>query len=150
MGLDITWYRKLTPAKHESDHTTNFYIADSFAARAKDIAEGTHYAYLESDSFRAGSYSGYNEWRDQLAKLAGYQSAEDVWHNRTEGPFYELIDFSDCEGVLGAATSAKLAKDFAQFQEQADAHADNYFRTKYREWRNAFEKAADRGAVSFH
>lgn len=55
-----------------------------------------------------------------------------------------------CEGVIGSSVSAKLAKDFADFQKDADAHEDRNFREKYAEWRKEFEMAADDGAVSFH
>ena len=61
-----------------------------------------------------------------------------------------MINFSDCEGVIGPKTSAKLAKDFAEFQAQADAHPDDWFRDLYTTWRRAFELASDDGAVGFH
>lgn len=68
----------------------------------------------------------------------------------TGGPFWELINFSDCEGVLGPATSAKLAGDFATWQEKADQHPDEAFRVLYARWRKACEMAADGGALVFH
>jgi len=110
----------------------------------------------------AGSYGGYNRWREQLAELAGYPAGDYEQYGRTyqshcvpcwngeAGPFSELINFSDCEGVIGASVSAKLAKDFADFQPKADAHEDDRFRMKYAEWRQAFEMASDSGAVDFH
>ena len=63
---------------------------------------------------------------NELATLAGYAGADDAWE-RTDGPFWELINFSDCEGVIGPKTSAKLAGDFAAFQEKADAHHGQWF-----------------------
>lgn len=181
MGLDITWYRGLTRAAGtegllddgETDYEAgweNIYgNGDYFPGRADDVPEG-RYKAEESDGFRAGSYSGYGRWRDQLAALAGYPAAKAAdfdsrdrsyveghphsaaaWSEENNGlPCYELVNFSDCEGTLGTAVCAKLAKDFAALQEKADAHPDAYFREKYREWRNAFEKASDRGAVCFH
>lgn len=173
MGLDITAYRKLTPAngneafdetgelKYE-DNWTQFYKNPDFPGRADDIQDRHAYKAEDSEGFCAGGYGGYNRWRDQLAELAGYpltkymqygqeqQSHAAACWKGVEGPFSELINFSDCEGVIGAAVSAKLAKDFADFQEKADAHQDERFRDKYAEWRKAFEMAADAGAVHFH
>jgi hypothetical protein len=43
------------------------------------------------------------------------QTSEVVWMNKDafEGrPFYELIDFSDCEGIIGPEVSEKLHSDF--------------------------------------
>lgn len=173
MGLDITYYSKLVAAvgnegfdedgnvKYDDGWFT-FYKNPDFPGRADDIQDGV--AYMDSDAggFRAGSYSGYNRWREQLAELAGYELtkfndrgrivkcyAAACWYG-AEGPFSELIDFSDCEGVIGATVSAKLAQDFKEFQDKADKHYDKYFIEKYAEWRKAFETAADGGAVSFH
>ena len=38
-------------------------------------------------------------------------------------PFVELINFSDCEGVIGPEVAAKLAKDFADYEFSASAFA---------------------------
>lgn len=54
--------------------------------------------------------------------------------------------------MIGPKTSAKLAMDFAAFQEKADLFdwSDEYYANKYADWRRAFELAADGGAVCFH
>lgn len=154
MGLDISAYRKLTRTdvtlwQFNSEWQTyaNTHRAippnNDWPERAPEFEETAVYTYEESFGFRAGSYGGYSLWREQLAALAGYPAV-------TAGPFYELINFSDCEGVIGAAVSAKLAKDFAAFQEKADAHEDEWFRDRYAKWRQAFEMAADGGCVDFH
>lgn len=174
MGLDVTAYRKLTPAKGNEafdktgelkykDNWTRFYKNLDFPGRADDIQDGHAYKYEDSEYFNAGGYGSYNRWRDQLAELAGYQLTEYMQYNSqeqqshaaacwegAEGPFSELINFSDCEGVIGASVSAKLAKDFANFQAKADTHQDEPFRNKYAKWRKAFEMAADGGAVRFY
>ena len=76
-----------------------------------------------------------------------------IWENEEayEGlPFFELINFSDCEGILGAPVCAKLAADFAKYQERANTSHDEWWREKYAGWRRAFEMAADNGCVEFH
>lgn len=115
--------------------------------------------YDQRDGFRAGSYGGYGQWREQLAALAGYAKSTfdgespSHFYGACEaffGPFHELINFSDCEGTIGPVISAKLALDFAAFQARADAHPDERFRLLYQQWRRAFDMAAIGGAVQFH
>ncbi|MBT2142733.1 MULTISPECIES: hypothetical protein [unclassified Rhodanobacter] len=171
MGLDITAYRKLEPAPMQGFDAdgeplqmdaVRLYRNGDFPGRADDIDESVAYVPSDSFDFRAGSYRGYNQWREQLAELAGYPIGEYVqcgvttesrcvgfWNGET-GPFSELINFADNEGVIGASVAAKLAKDFAEYQAKADAHPDERFRDRYADWRRAFEMAADNGAVSFH
>ena len=69
-----------------------------------------------------------------------------------QGPFCELINFSDAEGIIGASVSAELAKDFAEFQERAASFdwQHPHFKELYQQWREAFELASDNGAVRFH
>jgi hypothetical protein len=160
VGLDISYYSNLKPAPDaprdeygEVDYAAFFTAHDGeLDLRAPDLAPGV-YAFDKMGKFRAGSYGGYNQWRAQLAQLAGYPSDRYVWDHEQEllgKPFVELISFSDCEGVIGPAVSAKLAGDFAAFQAKADAHEDEWFRSKYADWRAAFEAAAKGGAVDFH
>jgi hypothetical protein len=126
-------------------------INPHYPKHAGNIEDKAAYGYEQTFGFRAGSYSGYNLWRDSLAQLARYRSAEDVWNNPgLEGPFVELIHFSDCEGVIGAEISAKLSKDFADFDDQAKTHAIGPFYYLYEKWRDAFALAAQDGAVEFH
>jgi hypothetical protein len=115
-----------------------------------------------STGFRAGSYSGYNWWREQLCKFALEVSPEDVWEEpeRFEGKaFVELINFSDCDGCIGSKTSAKLAKDFAAHAPRlkmwatkhlTDADERSYFVDSYAEWQQGFELAAQNGVLIFH
>ena len=171
MGLDITAYRKLEPAPMQGFDAdgeplqmdaVRLYRNGDFPGRADDIDESVAYVPLNSFDFCAGSYGGYNYWREQLAELAGYPKGEYLdggvkgeshcaacWSG-VIGPFSELINFADNEGVIGASVAAKLAKDFAEYQAKADAHPDERFRDRYADWRRAFEMAADNGAVSFH
>ena len=110
MGLDITAHRGLVPAPEaammdeDARYRTDvhqFYHNPDFPGRADDIAHKGFYRAAESFSFRAGSYSGYNRWRDQLAELAEYSAvphprrgddshAASVWADPKPGPFMEL------------------------------------------------------------
>jgi hypothetical protein len=177
MGLDISAYRKITkidavfdaggepidPTTREPvEYDMQAYKNDEFPGRADDIEDRAVYRAEDSLGFRAGAYSTFNRWRDELAKLAGYPIGQyeqygKMWDSHCVacwegqvGPFSELINFSDCEGIIGSAVATKLAKDFADFQDAADKHEDQAFTLRYAEWRKAFEMAADAGAVRFH
>lgn len=171
MGLDITAYQKLAPAPaaaldedgNPADYKNFVSISDHMLAwtekewpgRTAGLTPGV-YSFAGSFAFRAGSYSGYNDWRDQLAIMARGIGASRVWKLEGDrGPFAELINFADNEGTIGPVVAAKLAKDFADFQGKAgvwlDARADMtaWFRQSYANWRKAFEMAADGGCVDF-
>jgi len=71
--------------------------------------------------FRAGSYSGYNKWRDELARRALDLPAATVWEDPSrfvEAPFFELINFSDCEGTIGPDAASDLATDFGALRDR--------------------------------
>lgn len=179
MGLDITAYEKLMKIPDVKyidgevynkeletvdygDYDFVAHINSEFPGRADDVEDRGVYSAEESFGFRAGSYGGYNMWRNRLAKLAGYPEGTyerygkdwpsycvSCW-NGAQGPFAELINFSDCEGVIGAAVSKKLAEDFAAFEEAAKATQDEQFFKLYQDWKKAFTIAANGGAVAFH
>lgn len=170
MGLDITAYRKLTPAPHaaiEDGYVVDWekyaqlhqssidFAEENWPGRTAGTAAGV-YEPAERFRFRAGSYSGYGWWRRSLAQFAYGKGIDEVWEKVTEGPFFELIHFADNEGVIGPQAAAKLAKDFAEHHDRAvefsksiDADGDWWLK-QYGQWRRAFELAADGGAVDFH
>ena len=170
MGLDISAYENITkqqirPDRDDERADEYFWcrINTDFPGRADDLEDGAAYSYERSMCFAAGAYSGYGQWREELAKLAGYPKrlhlsefkppkemhSQGAWDS-TEGPFWELINFADNEGVIGSQVAAKLARDFAAYQTKADQHPDEWFQKKYSDWRKAFEMAARNGAVHFH
>jgi hypothetical protein len=163
MGLDITAHKNLI-APQDCEEVRDaagdlkwdagwheVCLNNSFPSRGDGLQDGQVYKSEDSFGFRAGSYGGYNSWRDQLAKLAGYSNAQQCWATpEKSGPFYELINFSDCEGVIGPDTSKKLAEDFATFERMAGLHEDEWFRSKYQDWKKAFEFASENGCVDFH
>jgi hypothetical protein len=166
MGLDISAFRKVEPApdvdldKEEGPYCW-LYANTAFPGREAPLTTGVH-KYEDTMGFAAGAYSSYNRWREDLAKLVGYPAvpyhhgykpdemshAAGAWL-QAGGPFWELINFSDCEGVIGHLHSGKLAVEFGQYQEQADKHESANFRELYALFRSAFEMASDGGAVVF-
>lgn len=170
-GLDVTAYEKLTivtsPQFDEDGEAVGKNQVElapvEFAERFAGLTAGKVYRYQSSFEFRAGSYSGYNYWRNELAKLAGYKRTPyksydgktelrydaTVW-NIKKGPFWELIDFSDAEGVIGPVVCKRVYKDFLQYQVVAAKHPDEYFRSSYEDWKKAFAMCANDGAIVFH
>lgn len=174
MGLDITAYSRLKHVgKHAdgwceeqyNDETWErvhvaAYAYDSFpqsfrgipvigttASGASTFLDGGCFAVTEetkTHAFRAGSYSGYGLWRDDLRLQFNPDTNPDL-------PFYELIWFADNEGCIGPDAAKDLLADF---REHAAAYAPrehaDYFRQKYEDWTTAFELAADGGLVDFH
>jgi len=154
VGLDIIAFRNIKKVdcifnedRELKNDVVRFYVNEHFTGRADDIENEACYKYQLGTSSSYG-YSGYNYLRNELAKLAGYQDAQDCW-TKSSGPFWELINFSDCEGVIGASVSKKLSKDFCDFADKAAQHEDERFVHFYKKLKTIFEEAADEGAVMF-
>jgi len=163
--LDCVYNEDGEPIDPQAREPIEDYISirpnEDFPGRENGLVRGEYRSSGDSCRFRAGSYRGYSWWRNELAKMVGYQplanadqfdaiypysaGARDV----DSGPFWEQIWFSDCEGVIGPEVCAKLAADYSANQSKADTHEDERFRQKYAEWRKAFEIGADAGAVIF-
>lgn len=172
MGLDISCYCDIeligSNEDYESDEMWDagynyFWINRDFPDVADDIESGW-YSYGGQIDFRAGSYGGYNNWRRTLCQLIHGVSVETFWEDSEDykgKPFYELINFSDCEGIIGPKTCAKLANDFNDYRElvrsaRAKTHAiqgyrgQDYWMESYDEWLQGFSFAANTGVVQFH
>jgi hypothetical protein len=95
----------------------------------------------ETHAFRAGSYSGYSRWRQNLQDQFNPDRAPG-------GPFFELIWFADNEGSIGPDAARDLLADFREhearyqpFYEQGDTYGD---------WVRACDLAASGGLIHFH
>jgi len=163
MGLDISAYSKIKP---ESDG--EFFIGSDNFGRHQDIPEGEYTSTNESNhhSFRAGSYSGYNRWREDLSMAIHGVMPAIIWESPEkfeEKDFFEIINFSDCEGCMGPQTSAKLHNDFVKnrdsfvgFMEDRygkidnDGFSESAYRVRvYDDFTKAFEIAKDSGVLIF-
>lgn len=176
MGLDITAYSNIKridahlnddgeAVYNSSGHQVEEYYFHvwknpSFPGRADELVDGAVYAYEDCTGHGVG-YGGYYWWRNELAELAGYPVGEyesghgkEANHfggvlNSDSGPFYELINFSDCEGFIGTAVATKLLADFKNFYDKAEEIGSNFFE-QYKHWQSAMEMASNNGCVSFH
>ena len=169
MGLDVDAYKNVVALggpETDSDEVSadvrvRYADPEFFPNRCDEFPDGTPLEAEESWGFVAGGYGTYNRWREQLAKLAGYEKTmgrgilgyeETHQHGAIvagSGPFYELIWFPDNEGSIGTAVCTKLAKDFAEFERAAELLEDHWFMEKYLDFKNAFELASEGGIVNF-
>lgn len=167
MGLDLYVYTRLEKHTNQERNSDGDAVADDaltlyenpdFPGRAEGIDCAAVYAEGDGYVDHAGSsYSWYSRWREKLAKLAGYPAEGDnewtlhsrgAW-NATGGPFWELINFSDCEGTIGPVVSAKLAQDFETHAMLMNGFEDPRQRERFEWFAKAFKAAADGGAVVF-
>jgi hypothetical protein len=163
MGLDITAHKRaeLTPPHPHSDECYELgheqaYVSDPrFRQSLRGLEEGRCYLVAgERINFRAGSYSGYNRAREAISRLALDVEPKTVWDNPdaySEGPFFELVNFSDGEGTIGPEACADLAADFEQHRDRIAPLLDEDFGAGYYAlWEQAFRLAAGSGLVDFH
>jgi len=162
VGLDITAVNQAVfdhPIEkcENYDHTNLIftYPNPDFPDRADGLQMGC-YRFTTLFDFRAGSYGGYNGWREELARMALNATLKEIWADidTFKGkPFFELINFADNEGVIGPTTSAKLFRDFANWSGKAQlvsGYGPFSFYEPYLKWMRAFYLAQDHGFVIFH
>jgi len=156
MGLGIVAYEGLEPGN-------GIMVSHDFFGRASDIDEGSYKQMGESFSFQVGSYSSYGSWRRHLCLAIHGVEPEELWDNAgnfIDKPFYELINFSDCEGQIGPKVSEELYQDFAnpdnekKFLDYIKGNLESEYLVDYhkRNWENfkrSFELARQGGLVSF-
>ena len=106
MGLDILVYTKIKKITDFEKIEYGDYSAhvsrrtNSELDRSLDIEEGYYEGIGERHHFRAGSYSGYNLFRNTLSKSVLGVPDKTVWEKSEEyngKPMYEIINFSDCD-----------------------------------------------------
>lgn len=175
MGLDITVYSNVVPFDEkniplDSDGEMDWdYIYDhgirkafAFPGMEQSLRPLTQDSWVqasgESWSFRAGSYSGYNWFRDHLSTMALGVDSGTVWANPDtyrDQPFFELINFADNEGTIGGEAARDLHEDFTNFLAQATTYFTglpdgDFALEKYQTWLSATEDASVSGMIDFH
>lgn len=174
MGLDIVAYSKL---EYERDERVAEVMESVFSPqgeviiqifeeserlRCMDMKVGKWHRSDETNEhhFRAGSYSTYNQFRKILSDAILGVTPETVWENEDDfenSPLYEIINFSDCDGVFGPHDSEKLHNDFVNHQkmfeeyikENYDGFDGEYYLDTYRNFTEAFALASQDGILVF-
>ena len=159
MGLDIVAYQGLT----KTDAEENIHVSHNEFGYNSDLQTGWYDCEGESFHFRAGSYSGYNSWRRALCEAIHGVDDVEFWKNEENfscQPFYELINFSDCEGQIGPEVSEKLYQDFmdpenekkfldyckAKFETE---YLEEFYQANWEDFKKAFEIARHGGLVQW-
>jgi hypothetical protein len=159
MGLDIVAYQGLT----KTDAEENIHVSHNEFGYNSDLQTGWYDCEGESFHFRAGSYSGYNSWRRALCEAIHGVSDVEFWkdeENFIGQPFYELINFSDCEGQIGPKVAEKLYQDFAnpenekKFLDYCKAkfeteYLEEFYQANWEDFKKAFEIARLGGLVQW-
>ena len=179
MGLDVVAYSEAEivpehcfgvtndgyPVKYCPDNTDHIMTSGIHMQSTLGVIPGTCYDVSGSEHpyhMRAGSYSSYGDWRNDLSETMLGISAAEVWENQdaySRKPFYELINFSDCDGVIGFIAAQNLLQDFLDnhdkyielhSNDQDINHDDQEWNImKYEEWTNIFRTASEGGLVLF-
>ena len=159
MGLDIVAYQGLT----KTDAEENIHVSHNEFGYNSDLQTGWYDCEGESFHFRAGSYSGYNSWRRALCEAIHGVSDVEFWkdaENFIGQPFYELINFSDCEGQIGPKVSEKLFQDFENPENEkkfldycktnfGTDYLEDFYQANWDDFKKAFEIARQGGLVQW-
>lgn len=163
MGLDIIVYSKLKKNEYLSnkkDEDKDYIdgnhlimspllteIEEAFPGRTEPLKyNGDVYDCENYEWINIGAYSTYGWFRLALETFSEDRDC-----------FNELIDFSDCEGVIGSIVSKKLYEDFSSnaesfeqwvYQKYSVVESELLLRMYYK-FESAFEIAKDGGAVEF-
>jgi len=157
MGLDIVAYQGLT----KTDAEENIHVSRDQFGYNSDLQTGWYDCEGESFHFRAGSYSAYNSWRRALCEAIHGVSDVEFWkdeENFIGQPFYELINFSDCEGQIGPEVSEKLYQDFMDAENEKKfldyckakfetEYLEEFYQANWEDFKKAFEIARHGGLV---
>lgn len=169
MGLDVSFYASATlvhgdlhpraltepkpgPTEECWDTFTVAYVNPDFPDQADGITHKSCWRTEGRSAHIHHSYSGYNIFREWLCKAVLGVAPEIVWANPEQWwnqPLVPLINFSDCEGLIGPVTAQRLAQDFAQHRERLGADQDEGMVKRYDEWAAAFALVGPTGFVRF-
>lgn len=169
MGLDVKAVNNLEYAEpldwdvYEElydlgEKITYLQVNPHFPHSSVGVVDGIYRLTPDSEeySWHAGSYGGYNLFREFLAESAGY-TPHDCWespYSYLGSAFYELVNFSDAEGTIGTEASRALYQDFVENREAfVDFVGDDdvmYFVERYDVWTEGLRIASNNGYVIFH
>jgi len=157
MGLDVTGYSELK--KCNEDDCEEMYVSsgDWEQSNMKEFEGEIKCSVEDTYDFRAGSYGGYNRFRDELCKTINNVSAQSLWSLAEtqkdvaiDMPFFWLINFTDCDGYIGTSFCEILYNDFCNYEEVfvAKCEDDSYIE-KYLDFKEAFKLGKNNGLVIF-
>lgn len=151
MGLDITAYKNI---KVIEDCEPEYYFRNTGFPQSNmsDLEDKEiQIDFDEEFDFRAGAYSSYNRFRNELCICANGIKDRELWASEDESlKFYWLINFSDCDGYIGTSYCKILHNEFCKYEEDIKSKLNEQYHSIYNDFKKAFELASDNGLVSFH
>jgi hypothetical protein len=133
MGVSIRAYNNIRKSDYvlpEDEEDTPDGIVKLVALarwprQSAGIVDQGMYSYATMISERIGSYPGYSSFRNLLAQIAEYSLLDDDRYPyqaaacyASEGPFQELLSFSDCSGTINNEVVVKLLADFRKYEKE--------------------------------
>lgn len=157
MGLDVSVYRNLRkPTVEETeneewdvsthvDHPSWKYKMNNFEADSYYMADRIDGADVRY------SYSSHSFFRNELCRITNWEMDFDNCEELKDKPFYEMINFTDCDGCLDWEIASILYKNFCDHEETARKEFNNRWFGKYQDWKNVFKEGKEVGSlVDFH
>ncbi len=178
MGLDITAIsgvvtKNTDPIAYDfhsllDAETNTFYVNPDFPEHGAEFeVSNGEVEYIKSDeaeefNFRVGSYSTYNKIRNLICLAIHGVKVENAWDNPgkySTMALWDLLNFSDCEGVIDSVTSESILTDLKENREKfvnyikqdtdiGDMDTEHYI-DSYNSFIKCFELGADSGVVIF-
>jgi len=130
MGLDITAISGIVtkatdPIAYEfhsllDEENDTFHVNLDFPQHSAEfgVTSGAVEFIKSNDAdefnFSVGPYSTYNKLRNLICLAIHDIKVESVWDNAgkySNAALWDLLNFSDCEGVIDSVTSARILKD---------------------------------------
>jgi hypothetical protein len=161
MGLDIVAFEKAKLLSENFEATPEEIDFEGEVFRIKINSHFKSHDHLVSGiyapgggviEFSGGSYGTYNGFRYDLCMLAHNVDPQRVWNSKEifeGGDFFELINFSDCDGAIGPTTARKLFYDFKKHREAYHLENNEWDNERYDDWMKAMELASNDGVLIF-
>jgi len=156
MGLYVRVYKNIKKIKDcdEADFRA-FVDHPSWKFKIKNLEEDGCYVGEQAQPTISYPYSAHSFFRETLIKLIEREdlldNAGNIDYERLpeDIPFYDFINFSDCEGCLDWEVSAKIFEDFEKYNKKAMEKLTGFSNQRYQEWYEIFKSAKDNGVVVF-
>lgn len=153
-------------------------FCNGFKEQYSGLEVGSYYDG-EYEWFCRISYGAYSLFRDRLAEIGGWNKhlvdkphfSDNNYENKNyfhrfphiagvyntgnetvDGPFVEIIIFSDCEGFIDSKNCKKLYDDFCKYEDKAKEvlHEEDRFLKFYLDLKESFKYGSQSGFVWYH
>lgn len=163
MGLDVSVYKNIELCDEDDDYDFMVYLPyEAWDYKIKNLIRDAYYnGDRIADVGVSYGYGTHSRFRESLIMMMGREdlldSNKEIDYSKltSDLPFYDFIDFSDCEGCLDWEISEKIYNDFQKFYDKAmKFYSPNPFymitQKSYIKWHKIFDEARkNKGVVVF-